>query len=100
MPGLPTDIELLAYIETTGGPEIRHGDERLVDTVLAAAIDHLRSIDVDLELDPFPDALRLAILMLAYHWYYVPGLVQQEERRSMVPYGVTRLIAPYRRLSI
>ncbi len=65
-----------------------------------ASIDHLRSIDVDVDVSPFPPALKQAVLLLVAHFFDNPYAVTPEVAMSVTPFGVARLIAPYRRVSL
>ncbi|UWR22629.1 head-tail connector protein [Sulfitobacter sp. S190] len=66
---------------------------------LEAAIDHLASIDVDMEAEPLPPAVKQATLMLAAH-FFAHKEATAEEGIRFTPIGVDRLIAPYREVNL
>lgn len=66
---------------------------------IAASVDHLASIGVDMASDPLPPALKQATLMLVAHFFENKEAVSDASLR-MVPLGVDRLIAPYRSVSL
>jgi uncharacterized phage protein (predicted DNA packaging) len=71
-------------------------DNAEILNMIDAASDHLRSIDVDVSVDPLPPALHHAILMLVAHFYENREAVVVDGGAQVVPLGVSRLIAPYR----
>ena len=68
---------------------------RLIET----AKDHLQSIDIDVSADPLPPALHHAILMLVAHFFENAEAVS-DVQAFVTPLGVTRLIAPYRSITL
>jgi len=73
-------------------------DDMLVK-MIEAAVDHLRSIDVDMSADPLPPALHHAVLMLVAHFFENAEATSAEQLR-FTPIGVDRLIAPYKGVSL
>ncbi|TPW32747.1 head-tail connector protein [Pararhizobium mangrovi] len=74
-------------------------DDALVQRLIAAAMDHLSSIGVDMEAVYLPSAVCQAVLMLVAHLY------ENREATASVPVasiaiGVDRLVAPYREVAI
>lgn len=69
-----------------------------VAMMIAAALDHMRSIDVDVTVDPLPPALHHAALMLVAHFYENREAVG--EPVQAVPLGFERLVSPYRSWAI
>lgn len=67
---------------------------------LDASIDHLRSIDVDMDVNPLPPALKQAVLLLVAHFFENKEAVAYDRPMHVTPMGVARLIAPYRGLSL
>ncbi|PYG30360.1 head-tail connector protein [Pelagimonas varians] len=70
-----------------------------LQNALDAAVDHLNSIDVGMTVDPLPPALKHAALMLAAHFFENKEAVT-EGQLTVVPLGVSRLIAPYREFNL
>lgn len=66
---------------------------------LDAAVDHLKSLNVDMDAVPFPPALKQAVLMLVAH-FFENKEAATPEKIWFTPIGVDRLIAPYRRVSL
>lgn len=73
-------------------------DEGIV-LMIDAAVDHLQSIDVDMTVDPLPPALHHAVLLLVAH-FYDNREVMTEGTVKIMPFGLSRLIAPYRKVSL
>lgn len=71
-----------------------------IQIAIDAAMDHLRSIDVDVDADPFPPALKQAVLMLVAHFFSNKEAVTTEVSATVTPLGVSRLIAPYRKVTL
>ncbi|UWR99224.1 head-tail connector protein [Phaeobacter inhibens] len=88
--------EAKAYCRVT--PEETEFDGE-IQIALDAAVDHLRSINVDVAADPFPPALKQAVLMLVAHFFENKEAVTPE-KVWFTPIGVDRLIAPYRGVSL
>ncbi len=80
-------------------PEQTHFDSE-IELAIAAAKDHLSSIDVDMDVEPLPPALHHATLMLVAHFFMNKEAVVVDGSASVVPLGVSRLIAPYRKVSL
>lgn len=73
-------------------------DEELdaeMSQLLAASLDHLRSIDVDMS-EPLAPAVSQAALILAAYWYDNGG----DQLNDPTAPSVDRLIAPFRRASL
>ena len=64
-----------------------------------ASVDHLRSIDIDVDADPLPPALKQAALMLVAHFFENKEAAHSVQT-YVTPLGVSRLIAPYREVSL
>jgi len=75
-------------------------DDGEIQRMIDAGADHLRSIDVDVSASPLPPALHHAILMLVAHFYENREAVVVDGGAQVVPFGVSRLIAPYRSHSL
>jgi len=75
------------------------GQDDLLVGYISAARDHLSSIDVDTEIEPLPPAIHHAILMLVAHFYQNAEATSEELLQS-TPFGVDRLIAPYRSVTL
>jgi len=73
--------------------------DAMIQKQIDSAVDHLTSIDVDMTADPLPPALRHAVLMLVGHFFENAEAVS-EAQKYVTPLGVTRLIAPYRSISL
>lgn len=68
-------------------------DDHLITRLIAAAGDHLRSLDVDMSVDPLPPAIEQAALMLVSQFY--------SKREAMGDdVSIHRLIAPFREHSV
>ncbi len=65
---------------------------------LEAARSHIASVDVDLS-EPIAPALSQAIILLAGYWFDNTGGRMDEPQRPTA-YGVDRLIAPFRSVSL
>ena len=74
-------------------------DDDAIQKTIEAAVDHLSSIDVDMDADPLPPALHHAVLLLVGH-FYLNREATNEEQLRFTPIGVDRLIAPYREMSL
>ena len=73
-------------------------DEGIV-LMIDAAVDHLQSIDVDMTGTPLPPAIHHAVLLLVAH-FYGNREVMTEGTLKVMPFGLSRLIAPYRKVSL
>jgi gp6-like head-tail connector protein len=73
--------------------------DAMIKSQIDAAVDHLTSIDVDMTGSPLPPALHHAVLMLVGHFFENAEAVS-ETQTYVTPLGVTRLIAPYRSISL
>jgi len=71
-----------------------------IQIALDAAMDHLRSIDVAMDADPFPPALKQAVLLLVAHFFDNKAAVSVDGPGQVMPLGVARLIAPYRTVTL
>lgn len=70
-------------------------DDTVITAMIAAASDHLASIGVDMEVDPVPPAVDLAVLMLTAFFY------DHRDDAEAKPQGVVdRLIQPYREVNL
>ena len=67
---------------------------------LDASVDHLRSIDVDMDAVPLPPALKQAVLLLVAHFFANKEAVSYDRPMHVTPLGVARLVAPYRGVSL
>lgn len=76
--------------------DIHYFDMEL-EIALAASIDYLRSIDVDVDRNPTPPALKQAILIMVTHLF---ELKQFGIDLKFLPLGVDKLTAPYRKVSL
>lgn len=86
--------------DNQGGSSIlEHEDDIAITQMIAAAVDHLQSIDIDMSADPLPPALHHAILLLVGHFFDNRQLMTEGANKVM-PYGVSRLIAPYRSITL
>ncbi|WP_319519906.1 head-tail connector protein [uncultured Martelella sp.] len=70
-------------------------DDAVIERFIAAASAHLASIGVDMSADPLPEPLDLAVLLLVGH-FYTNREASSAEALRRTPFGVDRLIAPYR----
>lgn len=75
------------------------GDDAEIEKMIDAAVDHLRSIDVDMNVDPLPPALHHSVLLLVGH-FYDNREVMTEGANKVMPFGLSRLIAPYRSITL
>jgi hypothetical protein len=71
-----------------------------LEIALDASVDHLRSIDVDMDATPLPPALKQAVLLLVAHFFENKEAVAYDRPMHVTPLGVARLIAPYRRFTL
>lgn len=78
---------------------ISNDQDAMIQKQIDSAADHLTSIDVDMSGIPLPPALHHAVLMLVAHFYENAEAVS-DTQTYVTPLGVTRLIAPYRRISL
>lgn len=77
------------------------GDDALIQGFIDAAVDHLDSIGVPAKADPLPPAIRQAIMLLVGHFYmHREAAVDAPVPPHILPFGVARLIAPYRSLDL
>ena len=65
-----------------------------------AAVDHLRSIGVDMTATPIPPAIHQATLMLVGHFFDVNRDGTQENDLRTATISINRLVAPYREVSL
>ncbi|TNB48989.1 phage gp6-like head-tail connector protein [Martelella lutilitoris] len=70
-------------------------DEAAIERFIAAASAHLASIGVDMNADPLPEPLSMAVLMLVGH-FYMNREATADAHLIETPLAVDRLIAPYR----
>lgn len=70
-----------------------------IQIALDASLDHLRSIDVEVDKTPFPPALKQAVLLLVAHFFEHKEAVSETQLR-VTPLGVARLVAPYKGVSL
>lgn len=73
-------------------------DDAVIERMIAAASDHLASVDVDMS-KPMKPAVEQAMLMLVSHWYENREAVL-DVKTAAVDIGVDRLIQPYREVSL
>lgn len=73
--------------------------DTMIQKQIDSAVDHLQSIDVDMTVDPLPPALHHAVLMMVAHFFANAEAIS-DEQTYVTPLGVTRLIAPYRSISL
>jgi uncharacterized phage protein (predicted DNA packaging) len=74
-------------------------DDDAIQKMIDAAMDHLSSIDIDVAVTPLPPALHHAILLLVALYYDNREAITDGAERPL-PFGVSRLIAPYREVSL
>ncbi|MDR2312619.1 MAG: head-tail connector protein [Brucellaceae bacterium] len=74
-------------------------DDDLITRLIAAAGDHLRSINVDMSITPMPPAIEQAVLMLIAH-FYTNREAMSNFQRFELDIGVDRLVAPFREHSV
>lgn len=74
-------------------------DNELIERLITAAVDHLKSLGVDTNADPLPPAIEQAAMMLVANFYKYREAMSDYEHFSL-DIGVDRLIAPYREHSI
>lgn len=67
---------------------------------IGAAVDHLKSIDIDMDTNPLPPALKQAVLLLVAHFMANKEAVAQDSPMHVTPFGVARLVAPYRKVTL
>ena len=74
---------------------VDHNEEdELIEHYIEASEAHLTSIGVDLDQDPLPSSIELAILLLVAHFY--ENREAAGKPMSKTPIGVSTLVAPYR----
>ena len=64
-----------------------------------AAVDHLRSIGVDMTATPIPPAIHQATLMMVSHFFENRCATQEADQRTST-ISINRLVAPYREVSL
>jgi uncharacterized phage protein (predicted DNA packaging) len=70
-------------------------DDTVIAAMIAAASDHLARIGVDMDADPLPSSVDLAVLMLTAFFY------DHRDDSDAKPQGVVdRLIQPYREVHL
>lgn len=74
-------------------------DDAGITLMIDAAVDHLQSIDVDMTADPLPPALHHAVLLLVAH-FFDNRQVMTNTTVMVMPFGLSRLIAPYRKVTL
>ena len=74
-------------------------DDDLITRLIAAAGDHLRSLDVDMSVNPLPPAVEQAAMMLIAHFYKYREAMSDFQHFSL-DIGVDRLVAPFREYSV
>ncbi len=67
---------------------------------LDSAVDHLRSIGVDMTATPIPAAIHQATLMLIGHFHDVNRDGNQDTDQRTATISINRLVAPYREVSL
>jgi hypothetical protein len=72
-------------------------DNTVVERLIAAAGDHLKSVGVDMDADPLPPSVEHAQYLLIGHFYENREAVSTEPTTA-IALGVDRLIAPHRDL--
>ena len=73
-------------------------DDATITLMIEAAVDHLRSIDVDVTADPPPPALRQAVLIFVSHLFNdLMAVLEPTAEMRRPPIAFLRLVAPYRR---
>lgn len=78
---------------------VDHAEEdAAIQRMIDGALDHMRSIDVDVTADPLPPALHQAALILTATFYDNRG--SDMEAAVRVPPAFFRLVAPYRRVTL
>ena len=91
--------EAKAHCRVKMSPDDSYFDGEL-QIAIDASIDHLRLIDIEVDADPFPPALKQAVLLLVAHFFENKEAVTIGESVNVTPLGVSRLIAPYRRVTL
>ncbi len=71
-------------------------DDATLTAYLAAAEGYLAGVGVKMDADPFPAAITAAVLLLTGHLYANRETTAIGASVSDIPFGVDRLIAPYR----
>jgi len=71
-------------------------DDALIERFMAAASAHLAAIGVDMDADPLPEPLNVAVLLMTGHFYEHREAVTAGVCMVETPFAVDRLIAPYR----
>lgn len=74
-------------------------DDAEIELMIAAAGDHLRSTNVDMDIQPMPPAIQQAVLLLVGHFYKYRDATS-DFKHFPLDIGVDRLVAPYRDHSI
>ena len=92
-------VSIVAADESGAIGILENEDDAALQKMVEAAADHLASIGVDMSAEPFPPAIRHAVLMLVGHFYGNREAVSDAQVRT-TPLGVDRLIAPYRSVSL
>lgn len=70
-------------------------EDATIALYLAAAEGHLAAVGVDMDADPMPAPVTAAVLLLTAHLFENREATTPETQRYL-PFGVDRLIAPYR----
>lgn len=70
-------------------------DDAVIERLIAAAGDHLKSIGVNMDADPLPPAVVQAQMLLIGHFYGHMEATTSGTNQA-IEFGVDCLIAPYR----
>ena len=76
--------------------DIGAADDPMIERLIAAAVQHLASIGVDMSADPLPAPLHHAALMLVARLYENRG---EADAPSLDPV-INRLVAPFREIAL
>ncbi|KAA3514811.1 phage gp6-like head-tail connector protein [Agrobacterium vitis] len=74
-------------------------EDLMIERLIAAAGNHLKSIGVNMDADPLPPSVELAQLLLVGHFFDNRDATGATTT-SAIDFGVDRLIAPHREQGI